>query len=746
MSDLNEFGEKTRRAVLKALGGTAGLAAAGGASAHGWGETNSTANENDSVKFGKPKTQGLSENARVHGYHSIGGIGPSSESGQPDDPHYGGLTEIAVHGEYVYQSMFSARNDTGGRGFAILDASDYVNAESEAELEAAELSVESIFRDLNGATACMDLKLDDTGDYVFIGTQPIAALFDELGESPMPDPNASSASGVNSGGVLAVDVSDKSSPSLSSVAEIPSTGIHNLYHHRIGDSEYVFACKDINYVGDSGVYIYEFDRTLGTLTLVNQFTPNGDLVDPNDELDSGGFNFYCHDITIQDDPKTGTPTAYLSYWNAGLMILDVSDPSSLEQVGLFPMLSGHFAIPAPDTVTDADGNERRVAFASHERPSVNFQSPNEDLANPGSTGTIYLVDTDDIYETDGVAECGELANWAWQDEVAYSDFNLSPHNSQPAIYDGELWLHQSHYHGGTRFLKVEVGSERGTTLADKTDLGGGIHVTSSGRGSLSGGEDLPIWGERPWTVIDGVPNDRANDATDWELTEGGFSRPYEPEIPEDSKMGYTTSYNAAAGGLSNVQPFVWGAVQNRGVTFAGDINQGVYAIKQDDIPLKGAMAETEGTRETGRILADGQPASVELAIETDQSVLVRDRVSSALDVEADAAYERYDLGGQTAVEFETAATDGTRLSYEVAVPAAESETELAFGPIEISDDGGETWRALSGTIETTETATFALPGSSTSLTLGTAAGATAITYSQRERFREGFERLFGDEE
>lgn len=755
MRSLDELGGRTRRAVLKALGGTLGIAATGRASAHGWDGTAAT-NDHDSVEDGRPETQGLSENATVYGYHSIGGRGPSSTSGRPKDAHEGGLTEIRVHGDYVYVSMFSARGATSNRGFAIVDASDFIRAETEADLEFAELRVESFFSNDNPATAMMDLKVDDTGEYVFIGTQPISALFNEVAAPESAGDDTSSTSGTNTGSVLAVDVSDKQNPELVDVAEGFTTGIHNLFHHRIGGEDYVFACKDIESDGTAGMYVFSFDRDVGSLDLVNRWTPDGDT--RSGSVGTGGLDWYCHDVTVQNDPKNGKPTVYLSYWDAGLVVLDASDPADLQQIGLFPMYQCHYAVPAPDTVTDADGNERRVAFASHEEPSSDYDADYADgKPNSDASGTVYLVDTDDIYETEGVVECGELANWTWQDDVEFGSFNLSPHNSDPAFHrtgsklpDGaadraneqfdrerELWLHQGHYHAGTRFLKVTPGSDRGTTVTDEA-------VVDSDTA----------------TRLDfGDPIERGNDATDWDLSEpddpggefdGSFARPVR-DVPDDSKMNRDSQDpTGTVGGLSGVQPFVWAAVQNRGVTFVSDINQGVFAVKQDDVPLKGAIPYLEVARSTDSPLFTGEQAGrVELdVVDADEPVLVRDRIPDGWRVLDGDDHETYHLGGQTAVEFAETAGDGDTLTYFPESPAgAENTGSGVFGPVEYSDDGGDTWQTLPGTRSTA--LVLGVDGSGPSfsqLTLGTAAGAAGVTYAQRERFRERVSDLLDGEQ
>lgn len=743
--NLDGVGGQTRRAVLKALGGALGIAAAGKASAHGWEGEAGDASATDgtaATEFDRPETQGLSANAEVYGYHSIGDEGPARTGGRARSPHYGALTEIRVRGNYAYVTMFSSRDETSGRGMAIVDISQFLNAETDDGLESAELVVESFFRNPNPGTAMMDIKVDDTGDFVFIGSQPITALFGELSENQEPNTRDSSTAGANAGGLLAVDVSDPRRPELVDYFDAFSTGIHNCFHHRIDGRDYVFANKDIN-VGDAGLVVFEFDREAGDLRLVNRVTATGGNNAQGEFAATGGLDFYCHDVTVQDDPKTGTPTVYLSYWDGGLMIFDASDPTDFEQVGLFPMFQCHFAVPAPDTV-EVNGQQRRVAFASHEESSV---SPDgrDGKPNPGSTGTIYLVDADDIYETDGVTECRELANYNWQaggpsddDGVDFANFELSPHNSDPAFHGDDLWLTQSHYNGGTRFLRVDPAGERGTTI--------------------DGGGRLAEPGEFATTAVVGEPADRDNDATAWtldepsdtafggdtELTDDGeytdFIRPVR-SVPEDSKMN----------GLSPGQPNHWAAVQTRGLTVSSDINQGVFVSKHDDIPLQGPIPFVGLERELDTSVYIGSRAGrVEIdVVDADGEVLVRDRVPSEFEVlgEDSQPYESYALGGQTAVEFAVGAGTGDTRQYLVESPGSFGDTgSYTFGPVEFSDDGGRTWHALSGTIESANVLGFDPTGSDSSMTAGTAALATGFTYAQRERLREGMADLFGDEE
>lgn len=696
MAQREDLTDATRRTVLKAAAAALGVGAATGtASAHEWNTTQS----GDGNPNRKPEQVGKSTpNVEDVGYHSGGGRGSESgRNGQARNPHYGAFTEIRTHGDYAYVGMFSSRGDSEGRGMAIVDIGAYNRAETEAEVEQAEMNVVSFFRNTNAATAMMDLKVSDDGQYVFVGTQPITALFNETPTSPGYDTNDSSTSGPNTGGVLAIDVSDPFNPSLVDAEEGFTTGVHNLFHHRIGGDEYIFACKDIELDGTAGVYVFQFERGPGQLALVNRWTATGGNNTQGEVTPTGGMDFYCHDVEVQDDPVTGRPTVYVAYWNAGVRVLDATDPTAMEEIGRFDMRQAHFVTPAPDLV---DG--KRVLVASHEEPSSDSDGsgsgdPVEGKTNPYSTGTVFVADADGIYDhvdADGtvgeasVTRIDELDNWTWQnaadiegkDDIEFANFELSPHNSDVAKHvdengDETFWVHQAHYHGGIRFLRIEPG------------------VTDS----------------------------------DWALVEDGWTRP-DKGVPKESTMQ----------GLSGVTPNVWGAVESNGVTFASDINQGVLVARNTDIPLGGGPAIAEVVpSDDGFAFTGGGTDQIDLELAylaRYDSVTVRDRLAPDWGVVGGDASTEYLAGGSTFVEFDAEASEGDTLTYFAEAPSASGSYQ--FGPIEVSTDGGDTWEAVPGTIRSNYVA-------GTGLTLGTAGGAVGVLGSQRERLRKRLGSLLG---
>ena len=485
--ELTDSTTRTRRAVLKTLGVGAGVAAgAGTASAHQKGGSETT-DSTDGHDHSDASLHGSTSDVELLDYHSLGKRGPSSAN-SADEPHYGGIDELRIAGDYAYVGFFTSKDPTNNRGLGVVDISEFNAAGNTSDLREAEMDFVAFVRNDNDAASVMDVKTSADGDYVFMTKQPISALFDD------PDPTPSTeedSTDTLTGAVTAVDVTDPTDPTV--VGTFPhDTGFHNCWHHRIDGQDYVFAIKDIELDGTSGLYVFEFDRTTGALTLANTWNQDGNIADGN----LTGGDAYIHDVVVQDDPRLEKPVGYLSYWNAGLYALDLSDPTSVSVLGHFTMSNAHYAEPAPAYLGD-----KRVVLAGHEYPSD----------QNGHSGQIKLLDADGLDDgyTKGEDNIVELDAWEWRDDVSFDNYTYSPHNFT-VTDDG--WVHVGHYHGGTRFLRI------------KTD--------------------------------------------DWTLGEKGYFRAAN-DVPENSKVT----------GLNHAAPFTWTAVRQEGVTYAADINTGLYALR-----------------------------------------------------------------------------------------------------------------------------------------------------------------------
>lgn len=722
--------DATRRAVLKATAGALGVAATGTASAHEWGSGEESGPAGSNTWTSQVEdTRGETQGAQVVGYHALGDADTANPNPEVEaqNPHYGGVTELRTHGDYAYVGFFSSGSETPGRGMAILDISDYTripedatDTEQQAMLENAQLSVVSFLRNNTGSASVMDVKVSDDGNYVFLSTQPYQQLFGTAtgntqdptvveGMDPSPNTEDEGAT-IQSAGVVAVDVTDKANPEVLGAASLEGSGSHNAYHHRIDGDDYVFAINDSGNLAGAGegMFVFRFDRTTGALELVNQWEYENNFAagEAGPQNVQGGA--YIHDMEVQDDPREGTPVCYLAYWGRGMWALDVSDPANIAPLGHFEMSASHFASPAPTLV-----NGKRVAVTSQEVS-----------ASETHTGRVYLVDCDGLFpgepnhDPDGVTQLGELDMWEWQNEYTNAeksnsdttddasdvsfgpyDFSLSPHNSDFTRHvDGSFWIHQAHYGGGIRFLEVVPGDDDGLV---------GDARFKDARTDASGNE------------LVGAAT--AHNTTDWSIQERGFSRPTYG-TPKDSRLE----------GLNYITPFVWGASQENGITFASDINQGVHAVKADGVPIGGDMPYADVTRtDDGSLFTAGQTNQVDVTLNVaDTDVLVRDRLPNGWEY---VAGEGSDTGRY--VEFDIAS--GETGTYFAEAPA--STGTYTFGPVQVSADDGTTWYTVPGT-----TKTVFVAGQSTAI--GSAALAIGAVGNQRDRIVDAANDLLDREE
>jgi hypothetical protein len=709
--------EETRRAVLKSAAVALGGAAVGTASGHPGGSKGYDGTVEEFQTERNP-TEDAFSNAAAVGYHSLGGVGPASEAGRPEQVYSGNMAEMDAHGDVAVISFRVATEEDPGRRMAVVDISEFNEASTRAELDDAELTVLSYLRNQNAEMNwSTDVKLSGDGNYAFMGTQQ---LDQHPGQGSYED--AEPLAGVQTlGGVVAVDITDPENPAtVGSLTEPFTTGIHNLVHHRIDGVDYVFACKDAGLIApDSGVYIIRFNRETGQLVLVNRWSADGNATRGGVGTEHGLS--YVHDVDVVDDPRTGRPTAYVADWDRGMRVLDVTDPTNVEHVGQFDMNQSHESTAVPGLVEDADGNTRRVAVTSHEEPSNLFDqeesaiygTPLENKTNPNSTGTVFIVDCDGIYPEDADADhlseddvrndgedalqVGELDNWTWRnadtdEDVDYEDvsfpsfsFFLSPHNQTVETHELQAdglavedrsdlgnerrWvLHQSFYNLGTRYLVIEPGSQRGLTGENRRDRRVDPHPNASRTEEIG------------WI----------NNSTDWSLREIGHARPAIEPVIEGS----------------GASPDFWCAVAQNGFTVCGDRGSGVHVTHHDAIPLEEPMPEVaaersvEGGDTPGVVATSSLRVGVDVAVEDGSEVRVRDRIPAGYElIEADPGVRILPNGSGRFLEFERAAADGDTLSY--VLEASDGVDEGALGPISVTPTDGvdhaRAWNALGGT-------------------------------------------------
>jgi hypothetical protein len=304
---------------------------------------------------------------------------------------------------------------------------------------------------------------------------------------------------------------------------------------------------------------------------------------------------------------------------------------------------------------------------------------------------VFLVDCDGIYpgesghDGDGPAKLGELDNWTWAnvdtdpdvdfDDIRFVRRHLSPHSatvSRHAEGDAERFVvHQSHFHGGVRFLEVSPGTDEGLTEAAGTRRD--VRPTVN-----------PHFEERQ-----GNPFGWINETTDWDLADIGHARPHSEVIEAETAPGRPT-------------PRATTAAVSGGVTFTADQFAGARAVRHESVPLSPPLPVVSADRTYG-----AGPTRTTAVVDIDVSALSRDDDAATVRVRdripdgwtlIDGDVRTYPQGVRTAVEFErtVAPGDDETLSYRVKTPD-NGVRRGSFGPVEVGA-GGE-WVELAGTVE-----------------------------------------------
>ena len=632
----HDLRETTRRTILRATAGALGVGAAGAASGHPADGEHEIHEHHDT------------QNAELVGYHGLGGRGTESESGRPEDAMHGVVSEVWVEGDYAYVSFLSSSAPHGNRGVAILDVSGYTRADTVEEMRDAEMDLLSFIGNETQAGTGADVKVSDDGRYLAYSKQAIGALY---GEAVSPSADVHEAPGAEPLGVAVYDVSDPENPRYVGTGQGPNVGFHNCFVHRIDGEYYVFGVQGA-VPGDAGVHVFRV--TPAGVVPVN-FWSGGNL--SRGEYDSNAVEYYCHDFYAHDDPETGTPLGYVSYWNYGLQVIDLSDPTEIEELGVGELPRTHYAQPAPVLLEDEETGERKRVFMAGQEHGSMVQDV---------SGYVRIFDGDALFD-DGTTELPELDTWTLYESVNYDGYSFSPHNAD-VTEDG--WITQAHYHAGVRFLKIQSPSEsptgewrlagkRYTTMdpGERRELDAGesfdgvvgpgalgltteTHEFTPGEQRFDAIEATLSWqveaqnldlvlekdvseadaGEAQWLTVGAArtadhpetleaplePGERyrfvvqadANVAEDYEIsaTYYQFRGPGpKRQVDERAQAYYRDHVEVPEESQTEgpMAPNFWSAREENGVTFGGDINTGFYAIVADPVPVGTRSADDE---------------------------------------------------------------------------------------------------------------------------------------------------------
>lgn len=208
-------------------------------------------------------------------------------------------------------------------GVKIVDATDPSSPKLAAKLASAPGAQ-------NNDVKVADVEIDGgfRGDLLAHSLEPCGAeglAFQVMG------PPATDAPAAQTGFQL-YDVTDPAEPRKAGTYNNGGIGTHNLYLYERTDLDRAFVAAVYNEAGlISGIR--------GELQMVEVTDPHNprlvssfELSDaslPCEERGSDSAMCYLHDVWLSEDGRT----AYLSYWDAGLVVLDVSDPEAPQLIG-----------------------------------------------------------------------------------------------------------------------------------------------------------------------------------------------------------------------------------------------------------------------------------------------------------------------------------------------------------------------------------------------------------------------------
>lgn len=259
-------------------------------------------------------------------------------------------------------------------------------------------------------------------------------------------------------GVILVDLADPTAPVFADFAPTPALGPHSVHAGKVGDGD-VFLASITNLEHQASYFqfyaVEELPLVGPKLALLSTYQGPPGPADPAVPLINGHVDGY-----IAEHPGTGQTLAYLANWDAGMIVLDISEPRAPMEIARWGGAAQGF-MGAPASLGDEDlggihgtypmpvlWGDRHYTFAGQELGGRPENRP---------TGWIFVIDT-----TDPAAPI-EVGRWTLPVDVEWSEFlQFSTHYF--TVVDRTLFV--SLYHGGV--WAVDVSDE---ALASPRSIG-----------------------------------------------------------------------------------------------------------------------------------------------------------------------------------------------------------------------------------------------------------------------------------
>ncbi|GAA5118300.1 PA domain-containing protein [Haloechinothrix salitolerans] len=284
--------------------------------------------------------------ARAVGFEHISTYTFDEDGDGEVDTGIGSVTDVWEHNGYAYVGTFY-EPDCSRFGTRIVDVNDPANPRYVGNLESMP------------NTRVNDVKVTSMDSKHFSG-DILAAT-----QEPCFETRGDGGSKENKGGVVLYDVSDPAKPELLKKAYIKGRsgtdgnfGVHNTYFWESDGRTYLGLVDDDN-VRD--FHILDVTKPTNPVEVAAVGWPDwlDQTSDPQGASGLGSFAAtFIHDIWVEE--HDGKTIGYLSYWDAGLILLDLTDPanpvflgdSDYDTTGPEGAATGeegnsHVAVPAP---------------------------------------------------------------------------------------------------------------------------------------------------------------------------------------------------------------------------------------------------------------------------------------------------------------------------------------------------------------------------------------------------------------
>ena len=283
------------------------------------------------------------------------------------------------------------------------------------------------------------------------------------------------------GGISIYDVSDPTKPHALKQNFLPkANGIHNTYVWEDDGNAYLIAVDDIDL---RDVIIINITNPASPKVITRTGAPDWPDLDFS-EIE--GPAVFLHDVWVQEND--GQTIAYLSYWDAGLVLLDVSDPASPvflgdstypnpDLSGLPPEGNGHVAVPNDDgslVIFEDEDTNRFSTFldstidgaSGTNKVGVSLFGPNPIASFPTAVTTVGGRGCDGDPAIPTAVSTGEVVLI----ERGVCFFSEKAGNAVDAGYDG--YIVYNSVAGGEGIMGMSAGTPEGTEIP-------GLFVTRS---------------------------------------------------------------------------------------------------------------------------------------------------------------------------------------------------------------------------------------------------------------------------